>query len=190
MSKPKGFSLIELLVVIAIIGLLSTMAVVSLNNARVKSRDTRRMGDIKAIQTAIEVYKTQQSVDAVPTSTTWTGIGSSLSQYMTSLPSDPTNSGAVYTYVYCRYTAAGNETKYLLAGVLEQNIDVSGDLDTNFVAGTTGLWTCTKSNASAPVAGIAAATESGVPTSAINCGDSNGGTLSAGSQTVFCLGSM
>ncbi|OGF31319.1 hypothetical protein A3H09_03530, partial [Candidatus Falkowbacteria bacterium RIFCSPLOWO2_12_FULL_45_13] len=56
MRKQKGFTLIELLVVIAIIGLLSTLAVVALNNARMKSRDAKRVSDIKQIQTALELY--------------------------------------------------------------------------------------------------------------------------------------
>ncbi|MBT3413276.1 MAG: prepilin-type N-terminal cleavage/methylation domain-containing protein [Candidatus Jacksonbacteria bacterium] len=54
--KPKGFTLIELLVVIAIIGLLSTLAVVSLNTARERSRDSKRITDIKAIQTGMEFF--------------------------------------------------------------------------------------------------------------------------------------
>ena len=44
------------MVVIAIIGLLSTLAVVALNNARLKSRDARRVADVKQIQTALELY--------------------------------------------------------------------------------------------------------------------------------------
>ena len=56
MKRNKGFTLIELLVVIAIIGLLSTLAVVSLNSARQKSRDARRVSDVKQIQTALEMY--------------------------------------------------------------------------------------------------------------------------------------
>ncbi|MGB0757701.1 MAG: prepilin-type N-terminal cleavage/methylation domain-containing protein [Patescibacteria group bacterium] len=56
MKNNKGFTLIELLVVIAIIGLLSTLAVVSLNNARQKSRDAKRVSDMKSIQTALELY--------------------------------------------------------------------------------------------------------------------------------------
>ena len=56
MRKKQGFTLIELLVVIAIIGLLSTLAVVALNNARQKSRDAKRVSDIKQIQTALELY--------------------------------------------------------------------------------------------------------------------------------------
>ena len=58
----KGFTLIELLVVIAIIGLLSTLAVVSLNNARVKARDARRQSDLKQISTAMELFMSQNDV--------------------------------------------------------------------------------------------------------------------------------
>jgi general secretion pathway protein G len=55
-NSQKGFTLIELLVVIAIIGLLSTLAVVALNSAREKSRDSKRVADIKQVQTALELY--------------------------------------------------------------------------------------------------------------------------------------
>ncbi len=55
-QNQKGFTLIELLVVIAIIGLLSTLAVVALNSARAKSRDARRISDVKQMQTALEMY--------------------------------------------------------------------------------------------------------------------------------------
>ena len=55
-KKTNGFTLIELLVVISIIGLLSTLSVVSLNNARLKSRDAKRLSDVKQMQTALELY--------------------------------------------------------------------------------------------------------------------------------------
>jgi prepilin-type N-terminal cleavage/methylation domain-containing protein len=61
MRKQRGFTLIELLVVIAIIGLLSTLAVVALNNARMKSRDAKRISDIKQVQTALELYYNDQN---------------------------------------------------------------------------------------------------------------------------------
>ena len=54
--NKKGFTLIELLVVIAIIGLLSTLSILALNTARARSRDARRVADIKQIQTALEMY--------------------------------------------------------------------------------------------------------------------------------------
>lgn len=55
-TSLRGFTLVELLVVIAIIGLLSTLAVVALNTARAKSRDSKRVADVRQIQTALELY--------------------------------------------------------------------------------------------------------------------------------------
>jgi len=52
----KGFTLVELLVVISIIGLLSTIAIVSLGSARQKARDTKRIADMKQVSTALEQY--------------------------------------------------------------------------------------------------------------------------------------
>ncbi|HAS80751.1 MAG: General secretion pathway protein G [Candidatus Nomurabacteria bacterium GW2011_GWE1_32_28] len=57
-SNKKGFTLIELLVVVAIIGVLASVIMVSLNSARAKSRDARRMRDIQEIHNAIELYIT------------------------------------------------------------------------------------------------------------------------------------
>ncbi|KKT20611.1 MAG: hypothetical protein UW04_C0028G0004 [Parcubacteria group bacterium GW2011_GWB1_43_8] len=55
-KNSKGFTLIELLVVIAIIGILSSVVLASLNSARKKSRDARRVADVKQIQLALELY--------------------------------------------------------------------------------------------------------------------------------------
>lgn len=49
--------MIELLVVIAIIGVLSSVVLGSLNVARQKSRDARRIQDMRQIQTAVELYR-------------------------------------------------------------------------------------------------------------------------------------
>lgn len=55
-KTARGFTLIELLVVIAIIGILSSVVLASLNRARAKSRDARRIADIKQIAIALELY--------------------------------------------------------------------------------------------------------------------------------------
>ena len=48
--------MIELLVVIAIISILASVVLASLNTAREKSRDVKRISDIKQIQLALESY--------------------------------------------------------------------------------------------------------------------------------------
>ncbi len=55
-NRKSGFTLIELLVVIAVIGILASVILASLNSARGKARDARRLSDMKQIQTALELY--------------------------------------------------------------------------------------------------------------------------------------
>jgi len=137
-NNQKGFTLIELLVVIAIIGLLSTMAVVSLNNARIKARDARRISDIKQIQTAMEMYFTDFN-DYPAGAGTGAGTGVfttasflllSTNGYMASVPQNPVPNGLAYTYRVCNSdgttcgdgdndVAAGLRASYTLAFRLE-----------------------------------------------------------------------
>lgn len=55
-SISSGFTLIELLVVIAIIGILASVVISSLDDARASARDTKRLLEVKQLQTALEVY--------------------------------------------------------------------------------------------------------------------------------------
>lgn len=97
MFKPKpksAFTLIELLVVIAIIGILATVSIISLTNARAKSRDAKRAGDMKQIQTALELFFNDKN--RYPTAEEWsTGqiystTSNATSTYMQIIPSAPT----------------------------------------------------------------------------------------------------
>jgi type II secretion system protein G len=55
-ADKRGFTLVELLVVIAIIGLLASIILISLNNAKAKARDVKRLSDMKQIEIALEMY--------------------------------------------------------------------------------------------------------------------------------------
>lgn len=127
--NKKGFTLIELLVVIAIIGLLSTLAVVALGNAREKARDSKRLSDVKQIQLALELYFNDNSTFPVVTGTLGTAGFTTLSSgngfsdsssasgtvYMGLVPSEPlpqAGAGAGYEYV-------GEATDYTITFTLE-----------------------------------------------------------------------
>ncbi|MBU1037025.1 type II secretion system GspH family protein [Patescibacteria group bacterium] len=133
-NKKKGFTLIELLVVIAIIGLLSTLAVVSLSGARAKARDAKRTSDLRSIQSALELYLSENAVAPV-VGANWSATIGTLSEYLPGPIQDPSN-GATYHYTYCRSSAT--TTSYLLGTTLEGNAvqpGVQGDPDTLYDAG-------------------------------------------------------
>lgn len=55
-NTERGFTLIELLVVIAIIGLLSSIVLASLSSARAKSRDSKRVAEMRNIEESLHLY--------------------------------------------------------------------------------------------------------------------------------------
>jgi len=110
----KGFTLIELLVVIAIIGILATVVLVSLNTARSKARDTRRMSDLHQVALASEMFYDGASPNAYPSGATWAAVA--FGNYLTVKPDDPLNSSPnVYSWV----NNAGNTQKFVMCGYLE-----------------------------------------------------------------------
>jgi len=91
----RGFTLIELLVVIAIIGILSSVVLASLNGARVKGRDARRLSDLKQIQIALELY--YDSGGGTYPNDIYAATGSLTPTHIASVPKDP-RTNAVYNY--------------------------------------------------------------------------------------------
>ncbi|OIO17310.1 hypothetical protein COV56_02290 [Candidatus Kuenenbacteria bacterium CG11_big_fil_rev_8_21_14_0_20_37_9] len=128
MKNKKGFTLIELLVVIAIIGLLATLSVVALNNARQKSRDAKRVSDIKQIQTALELYYVDANAYPVEATAVTLGVSPddtlsstggfadavSGTTYMGQVPADP---GVASGYVYSYISVSGSGTYTLTFGL-------------------------------------------------------------------------
>lgn len=102
-TTKRGFTLIELLVVIAIIGLLSSIVLASLNTARSKARDAKRIADLRQLKTALELYyDTNNAYPICRAFSPWNGTnwgnGSAsclytalVPNYIPSLPIDPIN---------------------------------------------------------------------------------------------------
>ncbi len=127
-TKKRGFTLIELLVVIAIIGILSSVVVASLNSARVKARDARRVADVKQIQVALELYyDANNTYPAALTALQGSTSGASLA----TIPADP--SGGSYSYV-----ANDAKTAYHIGGNMEQAVGATTLDDADTDSKTTG----------------------------------------------------
>ena len=136
----RAFTLVELLVVITIIGLLSTIAVVSLSSARSKARDTKRIADIRQISTAMQMYQQDNGTYPRPSllvscsggdsghfclghgsaGSCWTGsmpgctaLDDALAPYIAKIPDDPENATGYYgdAYVY-RYSGSNSGGGY------------------------------------------------------------------------------
>lgn len=113
-KKNKGFTLIELLVVIAIIGILSSVVLASLNTARQKARDARRVSDIKQIQLALELYADDNSGNYP--GDIYAASGSLAPNYMAKIPTDPLNQ--------TNYLFASKNNEYHLGATLENAANV------------------------------------------------------------------
>ncbi len=129
-EKNQGFTLIELLVVIAIIGVLASVVLASLNTARKKSRDARRIADVKQIQLALELYFDGTTPNGYPAT-----LGLLAPTYIPTVPNDPLT--AVYTYEGC------SSTVYHLGAALEDlaNPAMAGNNNSSTaVAPCVGAW--------------------------------------------------
>ena len=96
MRKKFGFTLIELLVVMSIIGILASIAIVSLEKGRLQARDAKRKSDLASIASAMDMYKTDNKIYANTKSggayvwcTASTSCPNGLSTYLSPIPTDP-----------------------------------------------------------------------------------------------------
>ncbi len=154
-NASSGFTLIELLVVIAIIGVLASVVLASLNNARRKSRDARRVTDVKQIQLALELYFDGVGAGNYPlanatacdgTQTNVYGLDVLVSNgYIASVPHDPNAAAASSCYRYASIAPASARTSYHLAAVLEDAtnsvLNSDKDCDDNVTSGATACAT-------------------------------------------------
>lgn len=129
-QRSAGFTLIELLVVIAIIGLLSSVVLTSLNTARQKGRDARRVADVQQIQLALEFY-----ADANPTVGYPAALTSLAPTYIGAVPTDP-RSGA--SYAYAIRAVGGVNVHYCVGALMEAAAPSPADTCDNTATGLNG----------------------------------------------------
>ncbi len=131
-KRNNGFTLIELLIVLAIIGVLSALLMANFIGVRQRARDGQRKSDLRQIQSALEIYRSDQG--SYPSSfASGTSIqGPDGSVYMKSVPwdpNDPKDGTGTYRYQYCFYD---NNSKYALRACLENPNDSGKDAPTDF----------------------------------------------------------
>ena len=134
-SCNKGFTLVELLVVIAIIGVLSSVVLVSLNSARVKARDAKRVADLGNLRLALEgYYDGNYGSDGTGADTGYeypTALSSLVQVGVISAePKDPSTAAS---YGYNSAGCAAANQSYIIQATLETagHIGLQNDVDTN-----------------------------------------------------------
>jgi general secretion pathway protein G len=107
-KAKRGFTLIELLVVIAIIGVLAAFLMSNFIGIRQRGRDAQRKSDLRQIQAALELYRSDNSGypaslwdTSCPQSESFEAtVNESTVVYMKKLPCDPLSSNTPYSYTY------------------------------------------------------------------------------------------
>lgn len=119
-KKKNGFTLIELLVVIFIIMILASTIIVSLNTARQRSRDARRISDLTMVASALQLYYADNhdypangttSNCSMNISRCWfvnmiNGLKNNAPSYISSCPVDPSSAEFVAGSDPCNFAAA------------------------------------------------------------------------------------
>ncbi|MCL5434895.1 MAG: type II secretion system protein GspG [Patescibacteria group bacterium] len=116
----KGFTLVELLIVVAIIGVLATLLMVNFVGVRQRARDAQRKSDLRQIQSALEIYRADNSAYPLTVSGLNSGCPASFTYngttYMQKVPCDPlgtsysfSSTGTTYSIIACLENANDNQ---------------------------------------------------------------------------------
>ena len=156
--SSKGFTIVELLVVVSLIAILSGLIlnVVNIRGVRAKSRDAQRAGDLKKIQTALEVMYADTRIYPCPTGAACAALNCastanyavvsgipSFTGYLNPIPTDPQAAtgaycnAAAYDYWYC-----SNNATYRLTTNMEIASSVPAANLCSTVGTGCGLSTC------------------------------------------------
>ena len=142
--KSLGFTLVELLIVVGIIGILATLLMANFIGVRQRARDAQRKSDVRQIQSALEIYRSDIGSypaalysTSCPTSSSLVG-GTPTNTYMQKIPCDPSSSTYYNSGSYL-YTSSGGTT-YTLGGCLENTADLQGTSTSPGGTGCSTAW--------------------------------------------------
>lgn len=138
----KGFTLVELLIVISIIGVLSAILMANFQGVRQRSRDAQRKSDLRQIQSALELYRSDvgsypasgaqyQLNGSIPCPTP-AALASGGNTYLQKIPCDPvlhpySNQGWGSEYLYNRPTTS----TYTIIACIENTNDADPNIVTD-----------------------------------------------------------
>lgn len=158
-KNVKGFTLIELMLVVLIIGILAgvMLGVLNIRGIQAKSRDAKRIGDLKKLQTALELYFADYR--GYPKQLTWTNVTGSVDStispnYINKVPTDPRegvtptvdssggtvtcfNNKTTYGYYYITTDCTGEgctlSGRYVLGAIMEVSASASDSLCSSLI---------------------------------------------------------
>ncbi|MEK7613170.1 MAG: prepilin-type N-terminal cleavage/methylation domain-containing protein [Patescibacteria group bacterium] len=147
----RGFTIVEIIVVVAVIGLLVILIVPSFSNSKVRTRDARRVNDIKTLAFALSQYYNDFGVYPLQ-------LSSLMPQYLPAEPKDPLSDLSYFYSVVTRSSYASTDcsvypaVKYHLGAPMEvgetTNKDLILDSDWAGAAGSSGAYvTCSNTGA-------------------------------------------
>lgn len=139
-KSTNGFTLIELLVVIVIISILSALLMFNFVGVRQRGRDAQRKSDLRQIQVALELYRSDNGT--YPLTAGFPTCGSAFTSgsvtYMQKVPCEPRGSG-YYNDGNYYYNSSGST--YTIAACLENTNDSDNNNSTSNPGGTAGSCT-------------------------------------------------
>ena len=135
----RGFTLIELLIVIVIIGILSTVVIANFVGIRARARDAQRKSDLRQIQTALQLYYSDNGF--YPINDEDLDCGDSFANdddtvtYMREVPCDPIGENVSYHY-NPRATNAGGTCSEAETGTICESYELYACLENGSDADT------------------------------------------------------
>ena len=122
MVSARGFTLVEITLVLAIIGILASISLVAINipYQLQKARDGTRKSDVRNIQSALELYRTDQAGYPASLPACGSPLSAGGSTYLQRVPCETKSGWTAYSYT----TPVANG--YQLTACLENTNDLEG----------------------------------------------------------------